>query len=92
MRPSVLYHATTERKAKLYRESGRIITPVRGFDTDTAALAWAVKTGRRVILQIDVDPDAVHMLPDHHNRYGIAWWSQKDVTSWRGHFHAERDA
>lgn len=28
-----LYHATTQKKAKLYRQSGNILSPVRGFTT-----------------------------------------------------------
>lgn len=92
IRPTTLYHATTESKARKYRETGRIIAPVRGFDSEHAALAWAVKTGRRVILAISVDAERVHLLPDHHNRYGNAWWTPDDVYVWSGHFHAERDA
>ena len=91
-RPSTLYHVTTEKKAGLYRTSGRIIAPVRGFDSEVAALAWAVKTGRRVVLAIQVDAEEVHLLPDHHNRYGSAWWTPSDVTVWKGHFNADKDA
>ena len=36
-----LYHATTEKKAKLYRHTGAILAPVRGFTTLQAAMAWA---------------------------------------------------
>lgn len=91
-RPGTLYHVTTERAAKRYRATGRILAPVRGFDTEAAALAWAVKTGRKVVLEVFVDPEHTHLLPDHHNRYGRAWWTERDVDSWRGCFHAEKDA
>lgn len=77
----ILYHITTQKKAKAYRESGCIHAPVRGFDTLLAALAWAVKTGRRVVLEIDA-PNA-HKLPDHHNEFGTAWWNDGDVLAWR---------
>ena len=43
----LLYHATTEKKARMYRESGRIIKPVRGFTTLQGAMAWAIKVGRK---------------------------------------------
>lgn len=36
-KPERLFHCTTPKKAKLYGESGRIISPVRGFDTLEAA-------------------------------------------------------
>ena len=69
-----LYHVTTERKARLYRQTGAILPPVRGFDSLMAAMAWAMKTGRKVIYSTDVDGDTLHLLPDHHNDFGRAWW------------------
>lgn len=86
----ILYHVTTERKARLYRDGGRIHAPVRGFTTLQAAMAWAIKTGRKVIYEIDA-PNA-HKLPDHHNRYGEAWWNDGDVVGFRCIFSAEKDA
>jgi len=77
----ILYHATTPKKAKLYRHSGRIIAPVRGFTTPAGAMAWAMKTGRTVIMEIEC-PNA-HKLPDHHNPFGEAWWNDGDVVSWK---------
>lgn len=35
-----LYHATTQKKAKQYRQSGAILAPVRGFTTMQAAMAY----------------------------------------------------
>ena len=93
MKPSRLYHCTTQKKAKLYRESNHIINPVRGFDNFQAALAWCVKTGRTVILELDGwEQEDVHKLPDHHNKYGSAYWVDKNVTSWKGIFDASSDA
>jgi hypothetical protein len=48
-----LYHATTQKKAKQYRQSGAILAPVRGFTTMQAAMAWAMKVGRVVILEFE---------------------------------------
>lgn len=45
MKSKTLYHITTERKAKLYRQTGRIIAPVRGFTTMMGAMAWGLKIG-----------------------------------------------
>ena len=72
--PCSLFHVTTGRKAKLYRQTGHINAPVRGFDTLMAAMAWAMKTGRKVILRVE-PVTTPQMLPDHHNDYGRAWWT-----------------
>lgn len=72
-----LYHVTTEKKAKLYRESGHIHKPVRGFTTLQAAMAWAMQVGRRVIYEVEGEP--AYKLPDHHNEFGEAWWIDQDV-------------
>ena len=65
-----LYHVTTPKKAKRYRESGYIKSPVRGFTTIMGAMAWAIKTGRTVIYQ--VKGERAYKLPDHHNSFGEA--------------------
>ena len=85
-----LYHATTQKKAAHYRHSARIIAPVRGFTTLLAAMAWACKVGRTVIMEIDA-PNA-YKLPNHHNAYGYAWWNDGDVTEWTCVFSADKDA
>lgn len=77
----VLFHATTPKKVRSYHQSCRIIAPVRGFTTIPAAMAWACKTGRSVILA--VNGRACHKLPDHHNAFGEAWWIDHDVTEWK---------
>jgi hypothetical protein len=80
-RAMVLYHATTPKKVQHYHASGRIIAPVRGFTTLQAALAWACKTGRSVVLS--VHGENCHKLPDHHNQFGEAWWVDHDVSAWK---------
>ena len=72
-----LYHVSTPKKAKHYRDSGCIIKPVRGFDTLEGAMAWAIKTGRTVIYEVEGDP--AYKLPDHHNKFGQAWWIDEDI-------------
>lgn len=76
-----LYHATTPKKVRAYHGSKCIHAPVRGFTTLQAAMAWACKTGRSVILQIDGED--CHKLPDHHNQWGEAWWVDHDVAEWQ---------
>lgn len=72
--PDILFHVTTGKKVKEYRRIGRINAPVRGFDTLQGAMAWAMKVGRKVIMQVDCTTTA-QMLPDHHNAWGNAWWT-----------------
>ena len=86
----ILYHATTQRKAKQYRDTGAIRSPVRGFTTMLAAMAWAMKTQRTVIIKFDATRP--HKLPEHHNRFGEAWWHDGDVAEWKCVFSAHGDA
>lgn len=72
-----LYHATTSKKARKYREAGHIKKPVRGFTTLLSAMAWAIKTGRKVVYEIEGEP--AYKLPDHHNDFGEAWWIDNNV-------------
>ena len=90
---AIIYHVTTERKAKKYRETGKILKPVRGFTTFLAAMAWAVKTGRKVIYQISARDECCYKLPDHHNAFADAWWADEDVPVDRIKcvFSAEKD-
>ena len=85
-----LFHVTTPKKAKLYRATGYIRSPVRGFTTIEAAMAWALKVHRTVIYEIVANKP--HKLPDHHNRVGEAWWNDEDVIDFRCVFSAETDA
>ncbi len=82
----ILYHATTQKMAAQYQRTGYIRTPVRGFTTLEGAMAWAIKTGRVVIYRIQANNP--HKLPDHHNKYGEAWWNDGDVHT----YHCEYSA
>ena len=87
-----LYHVTTQKKAKLYRETGHICKPVRGSTTLQGAMAGAMKVGRTVIYE--VEGEKAYKLPDHHNVFGEAWWIDNDVTveNIKCVFSAEKDA
>jgi len=78
-----LYHVTTEKKAKLYRLTGHINKPVRGFTTLVSAMAWAIQVGRKVIYEIEGNNDNLHKLPDHHNHLGEAWWFDEDINNYQ---------
>jgi hypothetical protein len=81
-----LYHVTTPKKARMYRATGAIKSPVRGFTTLMAAMAWAIKTHRTVIYQFKADTP--HKLPDHHNEFGEAWWNDGDISDYKCVFSA----
>jgi hypothetical protein len=85
----ILYHATTQSKAKRYRETGFIRKPVRGFTTIQGAMAWSMKVGRTVIYQIEGE---AHKLPDHHNPFGEAYWIDADIRNFKCVFSAIGDA
>jgi len=85
-----LYHATSQKKAKAYRETGYIKSPVRGFTTLQGAMAWAMKVGRVVIMEFEADKP--YKLPDHHNQFGEAWWNDGDVKEYKCVFSAIGDA
>lgn len=72
-----IYHVTTPKKAKRYRESGCIKAPVRGFNTLEAAMFWAMTSGRTVIYECEGENP--YKMPDHHNQFGEAWWNDGDI-------------
>lgn len=86
----ILYHVTTAKKAKKYRQTGYIKKPVRGFTTIEAAMAWAIKVGRKIIYEIDAQ--VYYKLTNHHNRFGQAWWADHDVYNFKCVFSADKDA
>lgn len=83
----LLYHVTTPKKAKSYRDTGYIMKPVRGFTTLQAAMAWGMKTQRTVIYEIE--SNKAHKLPDHHNIFGEAWWFDENIHKFTCAFSAE---
>lgn len=87
-RPTVLFHAASPTQARAYRETGRILRPVRGFTTLQAAMACAMKVSRSVVYEVTADAAAFHKLPDHHNEFGQAWWIDADVSEFRCAFSA----
>ena len=89
-----LYHSTTPKRVKKYHLSGCIKSPVRGFTTLQAAMAWSMKVGRTVIYEIDAPRNDTYKLPDHHNIFGEAWWIDRDVPleDIKCIFSADKDA
>lgn len=74
------WHVTTPKKLARYRATGGILPPVCFWAFEASAQAWARKTGRTVILQIEVQ--IAYPLPDHRPR-GHAFWSPEMVRQWK---------
>jgi len=70
------YHCTTDKKLKRYKNSGRILSPVRFFSTIYSAEKWCKKTGRNIILKITTDK--YYPLPIK----GGAYWIDTDIISY----------
>ena len=77
-----LWHVTTTKKLEKYQSSGGILPPVRGWKFLQSAKAWALKTGRNVILRIEVPDEKSYPLPDHRP-IGHAWWHDGMVHDWK---------
>lgn len=75
----ILYHCTTQKKINRYIASGRILNPVRGFNTIEAAIEWNKHTGRNIILSFMTDNKHTYPLPDHKQNSGRAYWTDKDI-------------
>ena len=73
------YHCTTPRQVARYLATGCILPPVRFWCCQESARAWGQRTGRRVLLRIDVG--TAYPLPDHQPR-GHAYWSPDHIRTW----------
>jgi hypothetical protein len=73
------YHVTTPKKLVRYQATGAILPPVRFWKYEQSAIDWARRTGRTIILAIDVGE--AYPLPDHKPR-GHAWWTPEFVREW----------
>lgn len=73
------YHVTTPKKLQRYESTGCILPPVRFWQYEASARAWARKTGRTVVLRIQATE--TYPLPDHQPR-GHARWTPEHVRAW----------
>lgn len=48
----IVWHVTTAKKLKRYKDSGGILPPVRAWDSLPAAERFSKQTGRKVILRL----------------------------------------
>lgn len=71
------YHVTTPKKLERYLVTGAILPPVRFWPNLYTARRWAKKTGRGVILEIEVEKS--YPMPDHRP----AEWTPEHVRNWK---------
>jgi len=71
------YHVTTPRKVARYHATGAILPPVRFWPSEATARRWSKRTGRHLVLQIEVMTS--YPLPDHRP----ARWSPDLVRRWK---------
>jgi len=76
--PKYGYHCTTRNKLEKYITSGRIIAPVRFWPNIETAKRWCKRTGRDIILNIEL-PTVSYPLPDHKP----AMFCQMDVAEFK---------
>lgn len=60
----IVWHVTTVKKLKRYKESGGILPPVRAWECFSAAERFSKQTGRKVILRLKF-PSTAERLPGH---------------------------
>ena len=63
----VVWHVTTVKKLGRYTQGGRIMPPVRAWETIEQAERFSLSTGRRVILRLRF-PDNAPKLEGHFNQ------------------------
>lgn len=60
----IVYHVTSLKKLNKYQRTGRIMAPVRAWETVAQAERMSLSTGRRVILRLRF-PDNTPKLDGH---------------------------
>ena len=63
----IVYHVTSIKKLDKYSKSGKIIAPVRAWETIEQAQRMSISTGRRVILRLRF-PNSAPKLEWHFNQ------------------------
>lgn len=77
--PIVGYHVTTKKKLQRYMETGCILAPVRFWPNKELAQNWCKRVGREIILEIDLNNQISHPLPDHKP----AMFTPDNVSNWK---------
>jgi len=72
-----VYHVTTAKKLKRYRQTGAILPPVRYWTTEYSARKWAKKTQRLIIMDFE-EPKESYPLPIKKIK-GAKWSPEKVI-------------
>ena len=60
----IVWHVTTAKKLKRYKDSGGILPPVRAWESLSAAERFSKQTGRKIIVRLKF-PNTAERLPGH---------------------------
>ena len=63
----IVYHVTSRKKLDKYRQSGKILAPVRAWENIQQAERMSISTGRPIILRLRF-PDDAPKLEGHYNQ------------------------
>lgn len=73
----IVWHVTTAKKLRRYKDLGGILPPVRAWESLSAAERFSKQTGRKVILRLKF-PTKAERLPGHrgealvlHEKYAL---------------------
>ena len=68
----VVYHVTSYKKLQKYLSSGKIVAPVRAWETIEQAERMSISTGRRIILRLKF-PNNAEKLEGHFNQARVLY-------------------
>ena len=63
----IVYHVTSLKKLDKYRNTGRILAPVRAWENIEQAQRMSISTGRQIIIRLRF-PDNAPKLEGHFNQ------------------------
>ena len=75
-----IFHCTTPKRLKRYKDTGCILSPVRGWKYLKSAENWCKKTGRTIIIKFDAEK--YYPLPDH-KPLGHAFWCDEYIRNYK---------
>ena len=75
-----IYHCTTPKKMERYKNTGCILSPVRGWKYLRSAENWCKKTGRTIILEMEIG--TAYPPPDHKPLFH-SYWADENVKEYQ---------
>lgn len=68
----IVYHVTSYKKLQKYIQSGKILSPVRAWETLEQAQRMSISTGRKIILRLKF-PNNAEKLEGHFNQARVLY-------------------